>query len=270
MHQAWPKFTQNLWYATDDDGLAALVFAPCSVAATVADGVKVEIKEDTFYPFDETVKMTVNFPDKKVKSAYFPLKFRIPGWCEAPVVTVNGEPVEMNMAAGTVVSLRRTWNKGDVVSIELPMKITHSRWYDNSIAIERGPLVYALRMEEKWERKEMEPEKQVQYGPYYYEVTSPTKWNWCITRESLMNFDEAFQLERKDVDRNLYPWNLENAPLSIHVKAKELLDWDESRGSASQICFSTHWSNDTGEEAMIELIPYGCTTLRIALFPERW
>lgn len=270
MHQAWPKFTQNLWYATDDDGLAALVFAPCSVTATVADGVKVEIKEDTFYPFDETVKMTVNFPDKKVKSAYFPLKFRIPGWCEAPVVTVNGEPVEMNMAAGTVVSLRRTWNKGDVVSIELPMKITHSRWYDNSIAIERGPLVYALRMEEKWERKEMEPEKQVQYGPYYYEVTSPTRWNWCITRESLMNFDDAFQLERKDVDRNLYPWNLENAPLSIHVKAKELLDWDESRGSASQICFSTQWSNDTGEEAMIELIPYGCTTLRIALFPERW
>ena len=82
--------------------------------------------------------------------------------------------------------------------------------------------------------------------------------------------DEAFQLVRKDVDRNLYPWNLENAPLSIHVKAKELLDWEESRGSASQICFSTQWSNDTGEEAMIELIPYGCTTLRIALFPERW
>lgn len=271
MHQGWPKFTQNLWYATDDKGLAAMVFAPSSVTATVADGVKVEVKEETFYPFDENIKLTVNFPDKKVKGAYFPIKFRIPEWCEAPVVKVNGEAVDQTMAPGCMVTLRRNWAKGDVVNIELPMEIECSRWYDNAAVIERGPLVYALKMEEKWERKEMEPELHTRYGEYYYEVTSPTKWNWCLTRASLKpeNFPSAFELVRVDTDRTKYPWNLENAPLVIRCTAKELLNWTAARGSACQIPFFTQQGKDVGEEAVIELIPYGCTTLRIAEFPVR-
>ncbi len=271
MHQGWPKFTQNLWYATDDKGLAAMVFAPSSVTATVADGVKVEVKEETFYPFDENIKLTVNFPDKKVKGAYFPIKFRIPEWCEAPVVKVNGEAVDQTMTPGCMVTLRRNWAKGDVVTIELPMQIECSRWYDNAAVIERGPLVYALKMEEKWERKEMEPELHTRYGEYYYEVTSPTKWNWCLTRASLRpeNFPSAFELVRIDTDRTKYPWNLENAPLIIRCTAKELLNWTAARGSACQIPFFTQQGKDVGEEAVIELIPYGCTTLRIAEFPVR-
>lgn len=266
MHQGWPKFTQNLWYATDDNGLAAMVFAPSSVTATVADGVKVEVKEETYYPFDENVKFTVDFADKKVKEAFFPLKFRIPGWCKAPVVKVNGETVDQTMTPGCMVSLRRTWKKGDVVTVELPMEIEPTRWYDNSVAIERGPLLYALKMEENWELKEMEGDEAGIYGKNYYEVTSPTKWNWCL---SLWQFEDNVAFERRDVDRNLYPWNVDNAPVMIRVAAKELLDWEAARGSAGPVPFFTQQWNDAGESQQIELIPYGCTTLRIAMFPVR-
>ena len=43
MHQGWPKFTQNLWYATPDGGLAALVYAPSKVQAKVAGGIEITI-----------------------------------------------------------------------------------------------------------------------------------------------------------------------------------------------------------------------------------
>ena len=271
MHQGWPKFTQNLWYATDDGGLAALVFAPSSVEAVVANGVKVNIKEETFYPFDEEVRLTVSFPDKKVKGAFFPVKFRIPSWCADPVVKVNGSPVDMTVAAGETVSLRRNWVKGDVVTIELPMSISCSQWYDRAAVIERGPLVYALKMQENWTRKEFKPEERVRYGEWYYEVTSPSKWNYCFSRQDInpRNLGEKFTLVRTGADREKYPWNIENAPLVIKCKAREMLDWTKYRGSAGQIAFFTQQGRNLGEEETIELIPYGCTTLRITEFPVR-
>lgn len=77
MHQGWPKFTQNLWYATDDAGLAALVYAPSKVTAKVADGVEVNLSEETFYPFNEDVKVSVNFTGKKVRLVILSNKVRI-------------------------------------------------------------------------------------------------------------------------------------------------------------------------------------------------
>jgi DUF1680 family protein len=55
MHQGWPKFTQNLWYASKDGGLASFIYAPSTVTAKVSGGVEVSLKQETFYPFDETV-----------------------------------------------------------------------------------------------------------------------------------------------------------------------------------------------------------------------
>ena len=65
LHQGWPKLVQNLWYATADNGIAALVYAPSSVKAKVANGVTVQVEEETAYPFDETLHFKFAFEDKK-------------------------------------------------------------------------------------------------------------------------------------------------------------------------------------------------------------
>lgn len=271
MHQGWPKFTQNLWYATEDSGLAALVYATSNVTAKVADGVEVNVAEETFYPFDGNVRFTVNFTGKKVRSAYFPMKFRIPGWCEAAEIAVNGEKVESPCEAGRIVTIRRVWAKGDVITLAFPMRVTCGRWYDSSAVIERGPLVYALRMNENWTRKETEPSEKVAYGGWYYEVTSDSPWNYCLSGRTISKegLAENCVVTENDVDRTLYPWTLENAPVSIRIPARPLLDWTAYRGSTGHIQYFTQQGGDLGEERMVELIPYGCTTLRITEFPVR-
>ena len=85
MHQGWPKLVQNLFYATAGNGIAALVYGPASAKVNVADGVKVNITEETNYPFEGEIHFRL-MPEKNVD---FGLQLRVPGWCEAPEVFVN-------------------------------------------------------------------------------------------------------------------------------------------------------------------------------------
>lgn len=268
-HQGWPKFTRNLWYVSRDGGLAAFVYAPCRVNATVRGGIAVEIREETAYPFREDICFTVNFAGKKVKSAAFPLSLRIPAWCKGAEVRIAGqEPLKAE--AGSIVRLDRVWKKGEQVILHLPMEITTAQWYDQAIAVERGPLLYALRMEENWTRKSFTPEEQKIYGEGYWEVTSPSPWNYCFSLKTLAEKD-CFRFEELPLD-GAYPWNLEHAPVRILARANRLLGWEEYRGNTGPVAY-WRWGpagvKETGAEETVVLIPYGCTTLRISEFPIR-
>ncbi len=102
---------------------------------------KVSIREVTDYPFDERIRLS--WWSTPVE---FSFSVRIPGWCNDAVWMLNGNEIGRKNG-GQVVTLIRTWKNGDILTVQFPMEVKISEWGRNSRAVERGPLVYALKLE---------------------------------------------------------------------------------------------------------------------------
>lgn len=266
-HQGWPKFVQNLWYSTADCGVAAMVYSPSVVEMKVADGATVKITEETCYPMDDAIVFHINFTNGE-SGVTFPFHLRIPEWCNEATITINGE-VYNTYKGNSIAIINRKWHTGDIVKLMLPMSVRLESWYENSVSVNRGPLVYALRIEEEWRKKKI-PASEI-YGKMYYEVYPKSKWNYGLLDVKQLNLDEYFKvmIDHEKV-RADFPWTLEGAPIQIKAKAKEIPSWQLYNNMAGPLPYS--WmiygpGTDDVPEEEITLIPYGCTTLRISELP---
>jgi len=262
MHHGFPKFVQNLCYATSDNGLAFVIYSPSIVKAKVGDRTEVTIEEKTDYPFSESILLSV----KVGKDVNFPLYLRIPNWSKNASVKVNETPVEMK-PDNNLLCIRRTWKQGDQVQIVFPMKVRLSTWYERSVAVERGPLVYALKMDEKRTKKDFEGEDKKWHGNDYCEIISDTPWNYALIdckEEEIANQYKTI-IVPDTIDS--FPWNIRNAPIAIKTVAKVLPNWQLYNQTAGQLPYSMAYGMPVGQTDSITLVPYGCTKLRIAEFP---
>ena len=118
-----------------------------NTARVTLDGGKVTLIQNTNYPWDGDVQITV----KPEASFAFTLCLRIPGWCRSePSITVNGQAHEHVKAEKGYVPITRTWKSGDIVRLSLPMPV--ERIHADSrvkadvgrVSLQRGPVVYCL------------------------------------------------------------------------------------------------------------------------------
>jgi hypothetical protein len=249
-HQGWPKFIKSLWMAAPGGGLAAIAYGPSEVRTTLPGGLGVTVTEETEYPFRDTVKLTVH----PARPALFPLLLRVPSWASKASILVNGKPAAGVLKAGAFFTLSRSWKPGDTVTLRFPMEVRSSRWFNNSVAVERGPLVFSLKVGEDWRKI-----KDYGYkGAADYEVYPTTPWNYALA-----GIADAETVERPASD---YPFSPEGAPLLIRVKARRLPAWGMQNGSAAPPPASPVSSTEPVET--VSLIPYGSAKLRITAFPS--
>ncbi|HVZ25800.1 MAG TPA: beta-L-arabinofuranosidase domain-containing protein [Sediminibacterium sp.] len=263
MHQGWPKFTQSLWFATADKGLAALVYSASEVKARVADAKEVTVAEETQYPFGESIRFRLSMQEAGLS---FPLHLRIPAWCTQASIQVNGETVQ-TPGGGQIVVLQRNWKKGDVVELQLPMHIFKNKWYEQSISVERGPIVYALKIGEAVKQVTNTKDPEV-YGKTYTEVLPTTPWNYGLASVPDAKFAESFTVQQKK-SITLFPWTPGQSSIQLLTKGRQVANWKLYNDMAGPQPYSMIYNERTTQQPdqTITLIPYGCTRLRIAEFP---
>ncbi|MBK8025159.1 MAG: glycoside hydrolase family 127 protein [Chloroflexi bacterium] len=133
-------------YNVSDEGIWVNLYTGNVADLNLSDGTPVRIAQDTDYPWEGQVALTVDCDS----GTAFALMLRIPGWCPGATLTLNGTPIADHPQPGTYIRLEHIWNPGDRVVLEMEMPVqmpgSHPMVEEtrNHLAVRRGPLVYCL------------------------------------------------------------------------------------------------------------------------------
>jgi hypothetical protein len=253
----WPYFAQHLWFATPDNGLAAVFYGDSKVTAQVGEGAEVTIEQHTHYPFDEQIDFVV----RGRQPAAFPLYLRVPGWCDKLQLAVNGETISVAAEPRQYLRIARQWTDGDRVSLTLPMEVRIRRWEKNhhSVTVDRGPLTYSLKIGEKYVCA-------VDRGGWdAFEIHPTTAWNYGLILDP-ENPGDSFEVVRKTWPGDEMPFTHAGVPIELKATAKRIPQWQlDEFGLVAELQDSPVRSDEPEEQ--VTLIPMGAARLRISAFP---
>ncbi len=267
VHRIFPNYVIRMWMKSNDGGLVASLYGPSKLKTTVgADKQPIEIVQTTNYPFGERIRFEIH-TDRPVS---FPLSLRIPGWCVAPKLAVNGAAVDATRSPNGFVVLNRSFKSGDTITLDLSMKLAITRWPQNGVGVERGPLVYSFPIAEKWTTKVERKFSTVEFPSW--EATPAGPWNYGLALDA-SKLESQVEITKKaaSADAVLDPW--ENPPITLAVHAKKIEGWElqsnpdkpDQKFTPSLPDMSTCKVSDRMER--VALVPYGSTQLRLTIFP---
>jgi uncharacterized protein len=123
------------WY--DDAALYVNLFIPSKLSWRAK---RMNLTLNTDYPFSEDIELVIDAPGAAPPA----IALRVPGWCSNPKVEFNGEAARYRRRDGYAI-LTRSWRKGDVIRLTLPMRLAVEPAPDDPslLAFVHGPIVLA-------------------------------------------------------------------------------------------------------------------------------
>lgn len=237
-NQGWPKFAMSTFMKAED-GIAVTAIAP----SKLRDGnITTEIV--TNYPFEDGYSVKI----KAENPCEIALYLRVPDGA------VNAKINSADVKTG--------YNK---ITVKLENEVTvnvtfgfEAKLYerDNDMyCLRRGNLTFSLPIGERWEKKEYVRNEVERKFPYCdYEIYPTTPWNYAFA-------DDSFEVSFCKVGN--MPFSPEEAPLKIKAKFVPI-EWEIVDGICTEVPSSRV---PTGEAVKLEMIPYGCTNLRMTEMP---
>jgi len=248
----WPKFSENLWMATSGNGLAAVLYAPCSFSAKVGMGATASITESTEYPFRDKILFTI----KTSRKDHFAIMMRVPGWCKNPELSLNGHPIKVVGSEPWIV-LDRTWSGKNQLELTLPMPISVVKYpsQGGAVSVNRGPLSYSLKIGEKFTREGGTAE----WPALSIEPTTP--WNYGL------DLSKSITAKLLSINPNqVQPFSLASAPIELVAYGRQIPEWGfDQYGLVATLQPSPAFTDQPDEK--LTLVPMGAARLRISEFP---
>jgi hypothetical protein len=298
VNRVMPNFAARTWMKDANNGLVAALYAPSKVTYPVGERrQEVTITENTRYPFSDRIVFNMQM----AQDTKFPFTVRVPAWCKSPRITINNQPFNGAMGSGTFVTIDRLFRDKDEIVVTLPQEVTVTHWPLDGIAIERGPLVYSLKIEERWESfDQVAAAAEAVLGVYDITAKFPglqirnaypnSPWNYAleIDPQTVAKQVQVSEMEWRDE----HPFSGAAPPIILKAPARKVIgwkleesdeivqqgDWDHPQAMHTRkghFVLTPQLPTASGPKVtlgdaseMVTLVPYGCARLRLTIFPQ--
>lgn len=244
--QGWPKLALSSLLRSDS-GVVAAVHLPVTADLEI-NGVEVRIECRTDYPFRSRINYVIT-SDRPVE---FEFGIAIPGF--ADLARVDGREVE----CGGIYRIFKVWRECEEIQVDLEFSPRPSLSRNGLYSIWRGPLLFALPVTGVTERREYVSDGVERRYPYCdYEIAPAGEWRFGLA---------GLEFESHEHPVPEMPFAPDNPPVTLSGRLVPV-EWKIKPGFRA-ICNPLPESNvPAGNPVAMELIPYGCTMLRMTELP---
>lgn len=247
---AFPLFMQSLCMTREKE-LNFFSYAPC-IIDTVVSGSRIRIKQETGYPFRNTIIFKVEEAegDPEIK-----INFRVPRHTAMQLIS-GGQVVATGTKSISVKCVLKTGSTF-MLKLDIPLIVTDNK--DGSLSMSKGSILMASKFADSI--------TQSPSDRHVFNVNFAKKWNFApiADKRNSGGIHRLFDSEQTIVNPiGNVPFSHDKPPFELRIRSKNVMNWDYNMDGTPQIPKKPEFSEESIERVYV---PFGCTSVRMCHFP---